>query len=111
MGLYLFNISVDTTDPNPEYISEDLSINDQESLVEILVEKVLGFENAIVEYDDHDTEERTKKKNTKIDFFVQYSIQRAHPNKTFDIRKQRYPNHEDHLTKGYYRLTIPPPKI
>lgn len=68
MGLYFLNTSVDTIDPNPEYIPEDLSINEQESVVEILLEKVLGFENAIVEYDDHDTEEHTKKKTTNIDF-------------------------------------------
>ena len=49
MGIYLLNISVDTKDPHPEYIPEDLSINDQESIVEIVVEKILGFENAIQE--------------------------------------------------------------
>ena len=43
MGLYLLNISVDTADPNPEHIPEDLSINDQESIVEIVVEKILGL--------------------------------------------------------------------
>ncbi|WP_220273371.1 hypothetical protein [Pontibacter diazotrophicus] len=102
---------MDTVDPNPEYIPEDLSFNDQESVVEILLEKVLGFENAIAEYDDHDTEERTKKKTTKIDFIVQDSPQQPHPDKTFNLSKQRYPNFEDSLPKGYHQLSIPPPKI
>ena len=70
MGLYLLNNSVDTADPNPEHIPEDLSINDQESIVEIIIEKVLGFENAIEEYDDNDTEDHNKKKNVKIDLSV-----------------------------------------
>lgn len=31
MGLYFLNISVDTVDANPNYITEDLSFNDQEN--------------------------------------------------------------------------------
>jgi len=67
IGLHLLNISVDTADPNPEHIPEDLSINDQESIIEIVLEKVLGYEDAIKEYDDHDTEDHNKKTNVKID--------------------------------------------
>lgn len=111
MGLCLLNSSVDTTDPHPESIPEDLSINDQETLVEILVEQVLGFENAVIEYDDHDTEDHTKKKNTKVDFVVQSSVERTHTDKTFYLGKQRHPVYEDHLTKGYHQLNLPPPKI
>ena len=57
MSLYLLNISVDSPDYFSNSISEDLSFNDQESIVEIVVEQVLGYENAIKEYDDNDTEE------------------------------------------------------
>ena len=62
MGLYLFNISIDTADPNPESIPEDLSFNDQESFAEIVLEEFLGFEDAFKEYDDHDTGDHNKKK-------------------------------------------------
>src|SRR5690606_39464798 len=71
MGLYLLNISVDPADPNPDHIPEDLSFNDQESIVEIIVEKILGFENAFKEYDDQDSEDHNKKNNIKIDLTVQ----------------------------------------
>src|SRR5690606_17957684 len=68
MGLYFLNMSVDTVDAYPNNIPEDLSFNDQESIVEIVVEQVLGYENAIEEHDDPDTENHTKKSNFKIDF-------------------------------------------
>lgn len=72
MGIYLLNISVDIADPNPEYIPEDLSINDQESIVEIIVEQVLGYEDAIKEYDDNDSEDHNRKTNLKIELITQH---------------------------------------
>ncbi|MDQ4140754.1 MAG: hypothetical protein M3142_09530 [Bacteroidota bacterium] len=111
MGIYLLNISVDTTDTTPEYLPENLSINDQESLVEIIVEQALGFENTFCEYDDPDTEDNTKKKNSKIDLVVLFPIERTSSEKPSNISKQRYPKHDVCLTNGYSRLTSPPPKI
>lgn len=70
MGMYLLNISVDPADPNPQYIPEDLSINDQESIIEIVVEQLLGFDDAFEEFDDHDTQEHSKKGLVKIDLMT-----------------------------------------
>ncbi|MFD1551039.1 hypothetical protein DNU06_04440 [Putridiphycobacter roseus] len=70
MALYLLNISVDTADLNPQSVPEDLSINDQESIVEIILEKILGYENAIEEYDDNDKEGQHKNSNVKLDFIA-----------------------------------------
>ena len=50
---------------------EDLSFNDQESLIELIVEKVLGYEDAIPEYDDSDpNQDTTIKSNVGVDHFV-----------------------------------------
>lgn len=111
MGLYLLNISVDTADPNPEHIPEDLSLNDQESIVEIVVEKVLGFEDAIKEYDDHDTEDHNKKKNVKIDLLVHVIKANQINRSQFFDRKKLFPDHESRLTKGFYEIDNPPPKV
>ena len=111
MGVYLLNISVDIADTTPEYLPEDLSINDQESLVEIIVEQVLGFENTFCEYDDPDTKDFTKKKNPNIDLVVLFSSELTSSKKLNDISKLRYPKYIVCLTKGYSRLTSPPPKI
>ena len=111
MGLYLLSISVDTADPNPEHIPEDLSINDQESIIEIVVEKILGYENAIEEYDDNDTEEHNKNTNVKIDLTNHYTTEiDLHKESRITIR-QNFPDLNTFLANGFQKLDIPPPKI
>jgi hypothetical protein len=110
MALYLFNISADIEDPNPEFVPEDLSFNDQESIIEIFVEKVLGYENAIDEYDDHDTEDQQKKKNVKVDVFLQVANFQAEENHTL-LRKKNYPHFEASLINGFIDIDSPPPKV
>ncbi|WP_289039815.1 hypothetical protein [uncultured Zobellia sp.] len=110
MGLYLLNLSVDPADPNPAYIPEDLTINDQESIVEIIIEKILGYENAIEECDDNDTTDHNKNTNLKIEFIansladssVYYCFART--------LKHQFPDYNTHLTNGYQKLATPPPK-
>ncbi|WPP52771.1 hypothetical protein [Catalinimonas niigatensis] len=110
MGLYLLNISVDTEDPNPQHIPEDLSFNDQESIVEIIVEKLLGFENAIEEYDDLDTEEQEQKNNIKIDLLVCSRPDTQLAQSAYTIKDQQFPEVEAHLTSGFQQINTPPPK-
>lgn len=110
MGIYLLNISVDSPDPYPGYIQENLTFNDQESIVEIIIEKILGFENAIEEYDDYDAEDHDKKNNVKIDLIVQYIIDSNKYPSAFGIRKKRHPDVEAYLTNSFYQLDPPPPK-
>lgn len=111
MGLFLLNISVDAKDPNPEHIPEDLSINDQESIVEILIEKVLGFENAFKEYDDHDTENHSKKANVKVDLFNMFIDYNTIKESFIKTKKQRFPIYNVFLTNGFQKLDVPPPKV
>lgn len=111
MGLYLLNISVDTADPNPEHIPEDLSINDQESIIEIVLEKVLGYEDAIKEYDDHDTEDHNKKTNVKIDLTNHYIAEIVLNQESIITTRQNFPDHNTFLANGFLKLDIPPPKI
>src|SRR5690606_19106034 len=104
MALYLLNISVDTVDAYPNRAAEDLSFNDQESIVEIVVEKVLGFEDAIEEHDDPDTENHTKKNNFKIDFvpICFYLLENKKINTT--VKKQTYFYQNNNLPTGYLQL-------
>lgn len=111
MVLYLLNISVDTADPNPEHIPEDLSFNDQESIVEIVVEKVLGFEDAIKEYDDHDTEDHNKQKNIKIDLSVHVIKADKFAHNQIDERKEPCFDYVARLTNGFNEIDSPPPKV
>lgn len=111
MGFYLLNISVDTADPYPEYFPEDLSFNDQESIIEIIVEQVLGFTDAIQEYDDHDREDHTQKKNGKISFLAQ--VVKANNSALIQPleRDNRFPDGTIRLTSGFKQIDSPPPKI
>lgn len=68
MALYLLNCSVDAPDVSHR---ENLKINEQESIVELVIEKGLGFDNAIAEYDDSDSENETSlKKSFSVDWYV-----------------------------------------
>ncbi|PRX56462.1 hypothetical protein [Flagellimonas meridianipacifica] len=110
IGLYLLNMSVDSSDPFPDYIPEDLSFNDQESIIEILVEQVLGFENAFEEYDDHDTEDHNKKKNIKIELLVHTTKNKEITHRYLTEKEMLCLHYEARLTKGFKEIDSPPPK-
>jgi hypothetical protein len=107
MGLFLLNISVDIADPNPENIPEDLSINDQESIIEIIVEKILGYENAIEEYDDNDAEDQNKKTHLKIELVAQWRIDARARQEIYKTSKQRFPAYNSYLRNGFQKLDTP----
>ena len=109
MGLYLFNISIDSSDPFPQYVPEKLSFNDQESLVEVLIEKVMGFGNVIPEYDDHDTEDHNKKKFSQPELFLPADCLPV-TRETFRVRQMLYPDPAVFSAIGHYLIFTPPPK-
>ncbi len=107
----MFNISVDTADPNPDSIPEDSSINDQESIFEIVLEKILGFEDAVKEYDDHDTEDNIKKKNIEIVLSIHVINSKNHDNDQVIERSELYPDYSARLTNGFKEIDSPPPQV
>ena len=110
IGLHLLNVSVDTADPNPEYIPEDLSINDQESIIEIVLEKVLGYEDAIKEYDDQDTEDHYKKYQVKIDLMA-CDLPEMVLYHTFRLlTREKFLDYHALIKKGFQTLDTPPPR-
>lgn len=102
MAVYLLNISVDAPDVTNR--KEDLRFNDQESIVELVVEKCLGFDNLIAEHDDTDsTEQSQAKKGFTLDYFVLpkitsnskhdfFHLKQQHSFGTVEIRKQLFSN-------------------
>lgn len=111
MGLFLLNISVDSVDPYPDYIPEDLSFNDQESIIEIVVEKILGFENAFEEYDDPDGEDHNKKNNVKVNLLVHFYANYKSPHLLTLQNSRHFPDYGTVLTSGFEEIDSPPPKI
>jgi hypothetical protein len=57
LAAYLLNFSIDNRDPNPDSVAEDLTVNDIESVYELLAESVAGVENAVEEHDERDQED------------------------------------------------------
>lgn len=111
LGLYLLNISVDVADPNSENIPEDLTINDQESIIEIIVEQILGYEDAFKEYDDADNEGQNRKTNLKIELIAQHIVEPSIEPLIIKTSKKNLTDYIVFLTKGFQKLDIPPPKV
>ncbi len=111
MGLVLLNISVDTPDPHPQFVPEDLSVNDPESIVEIVVEEILGYEDAIQEYDDQDTRDQGKKGSLKIDLLLQLKLGLNHAPSFIHAVKQTLPDYRAGLATGHHQLETPPPEV
>ena len=57
LALHFFNFSVDPRDPNPDSIPEDLSFNEMESFTELIVENLLGWNDAFEEHDEDDNDD------------------------------------------------------
>lgn len=111
MSLYLLNISVDTTDLSPVNIPEDLSFNDQESIIELIVEKLLGFEDVIKEYDDCDSDQNTIKRGQKLDFFNNTFFVNLSIPKVALLKGNLFSNFGANITKGFPGVVLPPPKV
>lgn len=111
MALLIFNCSVDTADPQPENIPEDLSYNDMESVVEILLEKVLDIDNAIAEKDDADTDDGgTFSIKKGVDFsYHQSPIKSLFCNNSIAVCKHNLYT-ENYPEQFHPELTPPPPK-
>lgn len=71
MIIVVINMSIDAPDSvrfvNNQYVSsEDLSVNEMESISEWVLEKIFGISNAVPEYDDDDA---TSFNKVFIDYF------------------------------------------
>jgi hypothetical protein len=110
MALQLLNISVDSPDPYPTHIPENLAINDQESMLEIVIEQFMGYDNAIEEYDDNDMENNSKRTSASIELFSSYAMYTALAQLPPRAIKTSFPQLTAHKISGYHRITTPPPE-
>ncbi|RXG15560.1 hypothetical protein DSM03_102209 [Leeuwenhoekiella aestuarii] len=70
MALYVLNICVDSPDFSKN-TPENLNINDQESIIELVVEQVLDLGDVIPEQDDADSEKHNSGKSPfSLDYFI-----------------------------------------
>lgn len=107
LALQVLNISIDPPDARRATQREDLSRNEQESIVELVLEKVIGIANAVPEHDEGQN-----------DLVKGHTFQWSSPVRLRSIGTQ-YTGHEverplayeDHAIDGpVIDLTTPPPK-
>jgi hypothetical protein len=55
LAIHFFNFSVDPADKHSDSVPEDLSVNDIESVSELVIEVVFGYGDVFGEHDERDT--------------------------------------------------------
>lgn len=109
LAFHIFNFSVDTPDAKPDYIPEDLTYNDIESVAELVLEKVLNIENAIAEHDENDTEDGNSF-DLKKDF-VYYLRTKIENDKIFDngLHIIASTDYDEQYSSQFHPEIVPPP--
>lgn len=107
LALQVLNISIDPPDAHRATQKEDLSRNEQESIVELVLEKVLGIPDAVPEHDEG-----------QHDLVKGHTFQWSSPMRLRTIGSPHLGQeqelalaYEDHAIDGpVIELTTPPPK-
>lgn len=111
LALQLLNISIDSPDPHPNYIPEDLTFNDQESIVEFVAETLLGYEDFIEEYDDNDLNEETNKKTYNLNWIATCFKASTNLNRYFLYKVKLAIPYEKNFSQPYLKIVSPPPEV
>lgn len=108
LALLLLNISVDAPISNNITYRENLNFNKQESLVEIIVEKFLGEEDAFEEFEDFENNS-INKKDFKLDFQAYISSTNYFG---IEVQKEQvFTNYSFSLKSIFPEVTSPPPQV
>lgn len=111
MAAYLLNISVDSPDILP-YKAEDLSFNDQESIVEIVIEKFLDYDTLIPEIDDNDSNGQSPiKKNFQLDFYLLFNANAESLVTENAFTKSLQIWKKENVKLPFYKKFSPPPEV
>jgi hypothetical protein len=110
MALYLLNISVANPDPESGN-GKSLAHNNQESIAELVIEKLLGYEDVIAEYDEGDTDEQISRHTIKIDWNLPASDQMPKVALHQPARKNAVPNYREPYSLVFGTIFSPPPEV
>lgn len=108
LAVYTFNFSIDSPDAHPDTVAEDLSVNDIESIFELVAEHFLGIENAVEERDERDHDDGGSFEFKK--FFIA-KISLAGPKSNQFVSPLYSPvDYTDCLEIRYLEINSPPPR-
>lgn len=112
MACYLLNISVDVTSLFAENEKKHIYYNEQESIIELVFEKVLGFEDAIPENNTNDNEKnQTMKKGFATDKFVLSFLDIKTKLFSFNSVKKNQYYRSNLFLKPSLEIHSPPPEV
>ena len=109
LSVNILNCSIDSPDRLPFNISEDLSYNDMESILEIVMEKVLDCDNCFVEYDENDESESEQFSFLEdIDFYSAFDL---HPIQFTDVDTLpiKHAGYKETYSSQFHPELVPPP--
>lgn len=110
LALYILNCSVDAPDAYADYMHCETNFNDQDSIAELIIEKLLGYEDAVDEYDMENEQEYSGKKGLAVDFFIipPYYIINQH---NILYKKHAKGNSKIFHLIPYFEIHSPPPEV
>lgn len=112
MALYLLNISVDVTSLFDKKDQDHKNINQQESIVELFFEMVLGFEEAVPENNINDKEQNpTVKKGFVMDKFILPFYEIKTQIIVFNLIKRRFRFFKTIFLIPSLEIHSPPPEV
>jgi hypothetical protein len=110
LALHFLNCSIDSKDPNPDAVPEDLTFNDIEHVTEFIAEVVFGWNNAFEEHDERDAEDGSSIDVIKYyfnNYLVHIDRQTACISKSSDLL---FENTQD-INSIPREVSSPPPKL
>lgn len=113
MAFLLLNCSVDTTGLFADAIEKtQITVNDQESIIEIVVEQFFGFDNLIPENFDDDMDQKANLKKAKvIDIFILPNFALNNNSIAAENKKIEVISGDNHWYKFYFKIPSPPPEV
>lgn len=112
MALYLLNFSVDTSDLTDGFPNKTVPYDSQESIIELIVEKVLGYQNAIPEVEENDTDEPSLlKKNISVEFLLLTTSVALTPTIDPNSSAKNILSPDASLLKASLEIHSPPPEF
>lgn len=108
LALYVLNFSVDTRDIQPNWVEEDLSHNDIESLVELALEVVLKIENAVPEHEEEDNDDGSSVEFKKFCCIPLLSSVIAY---THTRQVENLTPYAESVVNRYLEINSPPPEV
>lgn len=111
MGLQMLNLSIDAPDLMPESVPEDLSYNEQESVVELILESIICLDDIIPEYDDQDSEEQSQKNEVKLDLALIAKHDIHLFEETLVHRQVQFMAPQRFASQDFQRSDTPPPQV